>query len=209
MCIRDRTVLAREDHAKEVKLFGLGPRLLQRYRDIFARLYREDRALSVRRDSWGFVLGLLGTATLYAAYVWTVLKAVAGAISLGSMTMYLLLFRQGQQAVSAILSAIGGMYEDNLYLSTLYDYLDTTSFYSAPVAFAFPPAFMKEARLRVAAEWAESDLIAVRDLLGRGLLSFDGLISHRAPASAASGAYETAFSDPHCLKMILEWRDSQ
>lgn len=82
-------------------------------------------------------------------------------------------------------------------------------FYSAPVAFAFPPAFMKEARLRVAAEWAESDLIAVRDLLGRGLLSFDGLISHRAPASAASGAYETAFSDPHCLKMILEWRNSQ
>ncbi len=119
------TVLAREDHAKEVKLFGLGPRLLQRYRDIFTRLYREDRALSVRRDSWGFVLGLLGTLTLYGAYVWTVLKAVAGAISLGSMTMYLLLFRQGQQAVSAILSAIGGMYEDNLYLSTLYDYLDT------------------------------------------------------------------------------------
>ena len=119
------TVLAREDHAKEVKLFGLGPRLLQRYRDIFTRLYREDRALSVRRDSWGFVLGLLGTATLYGAYVWTVLKAVGGAISIGSMTMYLLLFRQGQQAVSAILSAIGGMYEDNLYLSTLYDYLDT------------------------------------------------------------------------------------
>jgi ATP-binding cassette subfamily B protein len=119
------TVLAREDHAKEVKLFGLGPRLLQRYRDIFTRLYREDRALSVRRDSWGFVLGLLGTATLYGAYVWTVLKAVGGAISIGSMTMYLLLFRQGQQAVSAILSAVGGMYEDNLYLSTLYDYLDT------------------------------------------------------------------------------------
>jgi ATP-binding cassette subfamily B protein len=119
------TVLAREDHAKEVKLFALGPRLLQRYRDIFERLYREDRALSVRRDSWGFLLGLLGTATLYAAYVWTVLKAIGGAISIGSMTMYLLLFRQGQQAVSAILSAIGGMYEDNLYLSTLYDYLDT------------------------------------------------------------------------------------
>ena len=50
------TVLAREDHAKEVKLFGLGPRLLQRYRDIFTRLYREDRALSIRRDSWGFAL---------------------------------------------------------------------------------------------------------------------------------------------------------
>jgi ATP-binding cassette subfamily B protein len=119
------TVLAREDHAKEVKLFGLGPRLLQRYRDIFTRLYREDRALSVRRDSWGFLLGLVATATLYGAYAWTVLRAIAGAISIGSMTMYLLLFRQGQGAVSAILSAIGGMYEDNLYLSTLYEYLDT------------------------------------------------------------------------------------
>jgi len=117
-------VLAREDHAKEVKLFGLGPRLLQRYRDIFTRLYREDRALSIRRDGWGFALGLVATATLYGAYVWIALSTVRGAISLGQMTMYLLLFRQGQSAVSAILSAIGGMYEDNLYLSTLYEYLE-------------------------------------------------------------------------------------
>ena len=117
-------VLAREDHAKEVKLFGLGPRLLQRYRDIFTRLYREDRALSVRRDGWGFGLGLVATATLYGAYVWIALSTVRGAITLGQMTMYLLLFRQGQSAVSAILSAIGGMYEDNLYLSTLYEYLE-------------------------------------------------------------------------------------
>jgi ATP-binding cassette subfamily B protein len=118
------SVLAREDHAKEVKLFGLGPRLLQRYRDIFTRLYREDRALSIRRDSWGFVLGLVATSTLYGAYAWIAVSTVRGAITLGQMTMYLLLFRQGQAAVSAILSAIGGMYEDNLYLSTLYDYLE-------------------------------------------------------------------------------------
>jgi len=117
-------VLAREDHAKEVKLFGLGPRLLQRYRDIFTRLYREDRALSIRRDGWGFALGLVATATLYGAYIWIALSTVRGAISLGQMTMYLLLFRQGQSAVSAILSSIGGMYEDNLYLSTLYEYLE-------------------------------------------------------------------------------------
>ncbi|HTP40416.1 MAG TPA: ABC transporter ATP-binding protein [Steroidobacteraceae bacterium] len=119
------TVLAREDHAKEVKLYALGPRFLQRYRDIFSKLYREDRALSIRRDSWGFALGLLGTATLYGAYAWIALSTVRGAITLGKMTMYLMLFRQGQSAVSAILSSIGGMYEDNLYLSTLYEYLDT------------------------------------------------------------------------------------
>src|SRR4029078_9949227 len=58
-------------------------------------------------------------------YGWVAVSAVRGAITLGQMTMYVLLFRQGQAAVSASLSAIGGMYEDNLYLSTLYDYLDT------------------------------------------------------------------------------------
>jgi ATP-binding cassette subfamily B protein len=119
------TVLAREDHAKEVKLFGLGRRLLARYRNIFTSLYREDRALSIRRDSWGFGLGLLGTVTLYGAYVWIALATVRGAISLGHMTVYLGLFRQGQSAVSSILAAVGGMYEDNLYLSTLYEYLET------------------------------------------------------------------------------------
>ena len=119
------TVLAREDHAKEVRLFGLGARFLQRYRDIFTRLYGQDRALSIRRDAWGFVLSLFATATLYGAYAWIALSAVAGSISLGQMTMYLLLFRQGQAAVAAILAAVGGMYEDNLYLSTLYEYLET------------------------------------------------------------------------------------
>nr|MBO2488010.1 ABC transporter permease [Gammaproteobacteria bacterium] len=119
------TVLAREDHVKEVKLFGLGPLFLDRYRAIFRKLYKEDRDLTIRRDSWGFVLGLVATATLYGAYAWIALSAIATRITIGEMTMYLMLFRQGQSAVSAILSAIGGMYEDNLYLSTLYDYLET------------------------------------------------------------------------------------
>jgi ATP-binding cassette subfamily B protein len=119
------SVIAREDNVKEVKLFGLGPLLLERYRDIFRRLYKADRALAVRRDGWGFVLGLIGTAALYGAYAWIAIAAVASRITLGQMTMYLMLFRQGQSAVSAILSAIGGMYEDNLYLSTLYEYLET------------------------------------------------------------------------------------
>jgi ATP-binding cassette subfamily B protein len=119
------TVLAREDHAKEVKLFELGPLLLERYRAIFRKVFREDRALTIRRDSWGFVLGLVSTGAFYAAYAWIAVSAVRGQITLGQMTMYVMLFRQGQSAVSASLAAIGGMYEDNLYLSTLYEYLDT------------------------------------------------------------------------------------
>ena len=119
------TLIAREDYAKEVKLYGLGPRLLGRYRAIYDKLYLEDRALTIRRDVWGFLLGLVATLALYGAYAWIAVTAVAGAITLGAMTMYLMLFRQGQSAVSAVLSAVGGMYEDNLYLSTLYDYLET------------------------------------------------------------------------------------
>jgi ATP-binding cassette subfamily B protein len=119
------TLIAREDYAKEVKLYGLGPRLLDRYRAIYDKIYRDDRALTIRRDVWGFVLGLVATSALYGAYAWIAVTAVAGAITLGAMTMYLMLFRQGQSAVSAVLSAVGGMYEDNLYLSTLYEYLET------------------------------------------------------------------------------------
>ncbi|MES2713563.1 MAG: chlorophyll synthesis pathway protein BchC [Pseudomonadota bacterium] len=80
-------------------------------------------------------------------------------------------------------------------------------FYSAPLSFAFPPAFMREARIRVAAEWQPADLVAVTSLLDRGALSLNGLITHRVPASDAAGAYRTAFEDPACLKMILDWRD--
>jgi len=119
------SVIAREDHAKEVKLYSLGPRLLGRYRAIFTRLYTEDRRLAMKRDGWGFALGLLATATLYAAYAWVALSAARGQISVGQMTMYLMLFRQGQSAVAAALSSVSGLYEDNLYLSTLYEYLET------------------------------------------------------------------------------------
>jgi len=118
------TVISREDGIKEVKLFQLGSRLLQRYRDIFSRLFVEDRKLTIRRDTWGFLLGLVSTAALYAAYGWIVVSTIAGAITLGAMTMYLVLFRQGQSSVAAILTSVSGMYEDNLYLSNLYEYLE-------------------------------------------------------------------------------------
>ncbi|MEQ9319796.1 MAG: ABC transporter ATP-binding protein [Polyangiaceae bacterium] len=118
------TVLAREDFAKEVKLFGLGPLMLERYQAIFDQLYAEDRDLTLRRGFWGYALGLLSTLTFYGAYAWIALAAIAKRITLGDMTMYLLVFKQGQSALSSILTAIGGMYEDNLYLSNLYEYLE-------------------------------------------------------------------------------------
>ena len=114
-------VVAREDYAKEVKLLDLGPTFVDRYNEIFEKLYGEDRNLALRRGFWGYVLGLLSTGALYGAYAWIALAAIASRITLGQMTMYLLVFKQGQAAFAAILRAIGGMYEDNLYLSNLYE----------------------------------------------------------------------------------------
>ena len=118
------TALAREDHAKEVKLFDLGKLFLGRYIGIFEGLYEKDRNLTIRRETWGFTFTLLSITALYGAYAWCAVEAVRGVITLGEMTMYLMLFRQGQTAVTTSLGAIGGMYEDNLYLSTLYEYLE-------------------------------------------------------------------------------------
>ena len=79
-------------------------------------------------------------------------------------------------------------------------------FYDTPLSFVFPPAFMREARIRVAAQWSPPDLAAVIALAGDGLLSLDGLITHRQDATQADAAYRTAFGDADCLKMVLDWR---
>ncbi len=118
------TLLAREDYTKEVKVYGLGQRFLHWYRDIFHKLFAEERRLVLRRGFWGLAFTLLGTLAFYGAYAWVAFSTVIGRITLGQMTMYLLVFKQGQSAVSSALSAISGMYEDNLYLSNLYEYLE-------------------------------------------------------------------------------------
>ena len=79
-------------------------------------------------------------------------------------------------------------------------------FYTGPISFAFPPAFMKEARLRIAAEWTPEDMTATRAMVESGALSLGGLITHTRPAVDATDAYRTAFTDAGCLKMILDWK---
>lgn len=118
-------LMAREDAAKEVKIYGLGPELLGRYQRIFAQVYAEDRALAWRRHRWALGLSVGATLVQYAAYAWLAKEAVVGTLSLGAMTAGLVAFRQGQQAFGALLTAVGGLYEDNLYVSTLFELLDT------------------------------------------------------------------------------------
>ena len=78
-------------------------------------------------------------------------------------------------------------------------------FYDKPLKLNFPPAFMREAKLRIAAEFLPSDLEAVTAMVASGALSLDGLVTHTRPAAAATEAYPVAFTDPACLKMVLDW----
>jgi ATP-binding cassette subfamily B protein len=116
-------ILTRDSHVKEVKLFGLGPLVLGRYRTLFTKFYDEDRRLAVRRMVNGVLFGLVSLAAFYAMYAVVASRAARAEISLGDLTLYLAVFRQGQAAVQAILTAMGGMYEDALYMTNLFAYL--------------------------------------------------------------------------------------
>lgn len=141
-------VLSNDEHAKEVKLFGLGPPLLERYRVLGEGFYRDDRSLAVRRAVWSYLLSLIGVGAFYGCYALVALQAAAGLITLGTMTLYITAFRQGQSAFQSTLNALGSMYENNLYMSNLFQFLriepDSTAAAVEPQrrqqAEALPPA---------------------------------------------------------------------
>ena len=81
-------------------------------------------------------------------------------------------------------------------------------FYAAPIEFNFPAAFMREIDVRISAEWLSEDMQAAMDLVSGGDLSLSGIITHDQPFSSAETAYQKAFSDPRCLKMVLDWRNA-
>jgi ATP-binding cassette subfamily B protein len=132
------TVLAREDHAKEVKLFGLGPRFLRRYTKIYDTLYAGDRRLTMRRGIWGLALGAIGTIAFYGMYLWIAISTINKTLSIGAMSMYVVVFKQAQSALGSALGDIGGMYEDNLYLSNLYEFLDAEAIHTPGTATTGP-----------------------------------------------------------------------
>ncbi|HET9552513.1 MAG TPA: ABC transporter ATP-binding protein [Anaeromyxobacteraceae bacterium] len=116
-------ILTRDAHVKEVKLFGLGPLVLGRYRALFARFFGEDAALARRRLVAGVGFGLVSLGAFYAMYALMAGRAAAAAITLGDLTLYITVFRQGQGAVQAVLAAVGGMYEDALFMTNLFAFL--------------------------------------------------------------------------------------
>jgi ATP-binding cassette subfamily B protein len=133
-------VLANDTHAKEVRVLGLGATFFARFRGLANQFYAEDRALARQRTAWSVALSLLSSLAFYGCYLVIALSAARREISLGSLTLYVVAFRQGQQAFQSCLSAIGGMYEHNLYLSNLFEFLAIPLAHSAPRASrALPP----------------------------------------------------------------------
>jgi bacteriochlorophyllide a dehydrogenase len=103
-------------------------------------------------------------------------------------------------------SGVGALLDDLISRLAPGGEVVLAGFYDAPLSFVFPPAFMREARIRIAAQWSPPDLAAVIALAGEGRLSLDGLITHHHDATQADMAYHTAFGDADCLKMILDWK---
>jgi ATP-binding cassette subfamily B protein len=117
-------LLTEDSAAKEIKLFNLGDKLLERYTTLFAKFFKEDKSLAVRRAAVGFSLGLIATMGFYGSYAWIVWRTVQGIISLGDMTLYLTIFRQGQSTFQSILAAVGNIYENNLFMANYFEFLD-------------------------------------------------------------------------------------
>ncbi|MCW7463204.1 ABC transporter ATP-binding protein [Leptospira limi] len=118
------TLMAREDNAKEILLFNLGKEFLNRYKNNFQKIYAEDKKLTVKKSIVSFFLGLISQLAFYGSYIWIVSLALQKQITLGEMTMYLVIFRQGQSTFANALSAFGGIYEDHLYIENLMEFLN-------------------------------------------------------------------------------------
>ncbi|MFO0601039.1 MAG: ABC transporter ATP-binding protein [Myxococcaceae bacterium] len=125
-------ILTRDSSVKEVKLFGLGPLVLGRYRALFSKFLAEDRKLARKRLFFGTVLGALSLGAFYLCYLWVARRAAAGSISVGDLVLTLAVFRQGQSAFEGVLSSVAGMYEDALFLSNLEKFFALPTTAEAP-----------------------------------------------------------------------------
>src|SRR5216683_5833276 len=126
------TLLTTDSYAKEVKLFGLGQYFIDRYRLIGEAYYGSQRRQVVRRYLTGFLWGNLSTIATSVTYLYVALQAIAGKLSLGDLTLYTTAAQSVQNSIQGILGGFSGMYEHNLYLSNLFELMETTSALPTP-----------------------------------------------------------------------------
>ena len=160
-------ILTRDSHVKEVKIFGLGPLVLDRYRSLFATFYGDDRRIAIRRMASGVAFGALSIAAFYGMYALVATRAARAEITIGDLALYVAVFRQGQGAVQAILSALGTAYEDALYMSNLFAFLSIPTVGERPrgVARTLPTGAPRRIEFRnVSFRYPGQDHWALRDV---------------------------------------------
>ena len=159
-------LLTVDSSVKEVRLFGLGEPLLGRYADLFWKFMREDQALAQRRSLASFGWGLLATLSYYFAYAWIIFRTIGGEITLGSMTMYLSIFRSSQNVFQTLFFGLSDLYENALFMSNLFAFLELKPL--MPVAahpIALPARFERGVEFRnVSFKYPDREECALRDV---------------------------------------------
>lgn len=137
-------ILTGNDTVKEIKLFGLGAPLLERFKILFNKFFEEDKSIAKKKTFAGIGWGFLSNIAYYASYGWIVFRTIAGMITLGDMTMYLANFRQAQTSLSSLLDSLNSLYESNLFLDNLLNYLAIQPKLISPVNGKIAPAPIKQ-----------------------------------------------------------------
>ncbi len=204
-------VLATDEHVKEVKVLGLSPLFLGRYREIGDRFYQEDKSLAIRRSIWAYLLSLLATGTFYVCYAVMGIGAAVGRITLGNLTLYIMAFRQGQQAFQSCLTSIGNMYESNLYMSNLFEFLSIPTQTSNPPSPSGRGAGVREEGIHfedVGFKYAGKDVWALRHISltipkGQSL----ALVGHNGAGKSTFIKLLCRLYDPTEGRILLDGKD--
>lgn len=117
-------MLTDSSHAKEVRLFNLGPLFMSRFSEIRKKLRKGRLAITRRRSIVDFAAQSFATTAIYGSYAYLAYEAIWGKITLGDLVMYYQAFQRLQGFFQGLLSSLGGLYEDNLFLTNLYEFLD-------------------------------------------------------------------------------------
>jgi ATP-binding cassette subfamily B protein len=117
-------LLTVDSSAKEIQTFGLGPSLIKKYSDLFWKVFREDEKLAWKRSFASLGWGSLSTIAYYACYAWVIFRTLMATISIGSMTLYLVIFRQSQGTFTGIFDGVAKLYENSLFMENLFEFLD-------------------------------------------------------------------------------------
>ena len=161
-----RQTAASVDTAKEIKIFGLNPFLIERYRLLATSFFAANRKLAVRRAGWGGLLAAIGTIAYYVAYAYIVWRTLHGEFSIGDLTFLAGSFRRLHQMMEGLLIGFTSLASQALYLDDLFSFFEIQAeIASPPNPRAFPSPIREGFRFEgVGFRYPAAQRWAVREL---------------------------------------------